>query len=108
MPANESLAVMAWRPSDTEMQDGPASLAGLPPVLTVEEAARVLRIGRRLAYEQARIYLATDGAEGLPVVRLGRTLRVPTVRLVELLRARPQSETAVARPLQLAPFHKAR
>lgn len=57
----------------------------LPLVLTVEEAARALRIGRSAAYEQARRYLATGGAEGLPVVRLGRVLRVPGQALARLL-----------------------
>ena len=56
-----------------------------PAVLTVEEAARVLRIGRSAAYEQARRFIATGGAEGLPAVRLGRCLRVPRQALVRLL-----------------------
>jgi excisionase family DNA binding protein len=54
-------------------------------VLTVEEAARALRIGRSAAYEAARRWLETGGAEGLPVVRLGRRLRVPTHALDRLL-----------------------
>ena len=49
----------------------------VPQFLTVEEAAAVLRIGRTSAYELARRWLATSGREGLPVIRLGRTLRVP-------------------------------
>jgi excisionase family DNA binding protein len=48
-----------------------------PDLLTVEEAARVLRIGRTNAYELVRRYLATDGAEGVPARRIGRLLRVP-------------------------------
>jgi hypothetical protein len=56
-----------------------------PDFLTVEEAARVVRIGRTSAYELARRYLDTDGAEGLPVVRFGRQLRVPRCRLEETL-----------------------
>src|SRR5437868_2605495 len=47
------------------------ALEDLPHLLTVEEAAAVLRIGRSLAYQLARHYLATGGAEGLPVMRLG-------------------------------------
>jgi hypothetical protein len=49
----------------------------LPDLLTVEEAARVLRIGRTAAYGLARIWRETNGREGLPVVNLGRLLRVP-------------------------------
>lgn len=60
-----------------------------PEVLTVEEAAAALRIGRRLAYELAARYLATGGTEGLPVVRLGRCLRVPRAKLEHLLAAEP-------------------
>ena len=44
--------------------------------MTVEEAAKQLRIGRTLAYRLAREYLATDGRSGLPVIRVGKLLRV--------------------------------
>ena len=54
---------------------------GLPDFLTVEEAAAVLRIGRTAAYELARRYRTTGGAKGLPVIVLGRLLRVPRAQL---------------------------
>lgn len=57
----------------------------VPALLTVEEAARVLRIGRTAAYELARRDLATRGSEGLRVVRVGRLLRVPRVALEDLV-----------------------
>jgi hypothetical protein len=52
-----------------------------PDFLTVEQAAAIVRIGRTAAYELARRYLATDGVEGLPVLRIGKQLRVPRVAL---------------------------
>ena len=48
-----------------------------PDFLTVEEAGAVLRLSRGKAYELARLYLATGGLSGMPVIRLGRQLRVP-------------------------------
>ena len=61
------------------------SLDELPEVLTIEEAAKVLRIGRGAAYALARQYLDSGGRQGLPVVRLGRSLRVPRAGLLKLL-----------------------
>lgn len=57
----------------------------LPEVLTVDEAAEIVRIGRRLAYEQARLWRETAGREGLPVLVIGRCLRVPRAALEDLL-----------------------
>ena len=54
-----------------------------PDLLTVEEAARVLRIGRTNAYELVRRWLATGGAEGVPALRVGHLLRVPRHGLEE-------------------------
>jgi hypothetical protein len=56
-----------------------------PDLLTVEEAARVLRIGRTSAYALARRYLRSNGAEGIPVRRVGHLLRVPRHGLEELV-----------------------
>lgn len=58
---------------------------GEPLLLTVSEAADELRIGRTLAYQLARRYLASDEREGLPVIRVGSNLRVPRWALLELL-----------------------
>lgn len=53
-------------------------------VLTVEEAAQILRISRTFAYQQARLYIATGGVAGIPVVQIGSCLRVPLWALLEL------------------------
>jgi excisionase family DNA binding protein len=63
----------------------PLRLEDLPPVLTVEEAAAVLRIGRGAAYELARRFEISNGQYGLPVIRLGRSLRVPKAELLRML-----------------------
>lgn len=56
-----------------------------PDVLTVEEAAQILRIGRNSAYGLARRWIDSGGEEGLPAIRLGRCLRVPRSALERLL-----------------------
>ncbi|MGH8908146.1 MAG: helix-turn-helix domain-containing protein [Egibacteraceae bacterium] len=56
----------------------PRELMDLPPTLTVEEAARLCRIGRNAAYE------AVASGE-LPAIRFGRRWIVPTMRLLRLL-----------------------
>jgi hypothetical protein len=58
---------------------------GRPGFLRVEEAAGILEISRSAAYEQANVWLATGGRSGLPVVRLGRSLRVPWAAIERLL-----------------------
>ena len=56
-----------------------------PDLLTVTEAAAVLRIGRTASYELARRDLATGGGEGLGVLRVGGQLRVPRAALERLV-----------------------
>ena len=63
----------------TTMQQAPG--AGWPDFLTVEQAAQIVRIGRTTAYGQARLYIATGGADGLPAIRIGNQLRVPRAQL---------------------------
>lgn len=60
-----------------------------PQTLTVEEAAGILRIGRTAAYALAREWRSTGGRSGLPVLQLGRTLRVPRAALLRLLEGEP-------------------
>ena len=76
----------------------------LPEVLTVEEAAEVLRIGRTLAYELARRFEVSDGTAGLPVLRIGRVLRVPKSALARVL----TGELPLERALPISPAPDAR
>lgn len=62
-------------------------------VLTIEEAAEVLRISRGAAYALARRWRETGGREGIPCLQLGRTLRVPSGALHEML-THPESVNA--------------
>lgn len=57
----------------------------VPMLLTVPEAARALRIGRATAYDLAHMWLDSAGTKGLPVVTIGRSLRVPTAALERLI-----------------------
>jgi excisionase family DNA binding protein len=59
--------------------------SALPDLLTVEEAAARLRIGRTKAYAMTREWRATGGRSGLPVIDVGRLLRVPRQALEGLL-----------------------
>ena len=54
------------------------SLADLPDVLTVAEAAKVLRLGRNTAYE------AVQRGE-IPAIKIGRRLIVPKAALLNIL-----------------------
>ena len=72
-------------------------------VLTIEEAAAVLRIGRNAAYALARQWRSTGGQEGLPCIELGRTLRVPRRALQQLLATTPTTmDQTGARPRRLS------
>jgi excisionase family DNA binding protein len=51
-------------------------------MLTVEEAAKVLRIGRSAAYAGVAQFEATNGRYGIPCMRIGRILRVPKRLLI--------------------------
>jgi hypothetical protein len=66
--------------SDTAIPD-----PRVKPTLTVAEAGSLLGLCRSRAYEEARRFLSSSGAEGLPTLAFGRCLRCPTARVVALL-----------------------
>lgn len=55
-------------------------LATLPPTVDLMTAAKILGIGRSVAYALVR-----EGRWPTPVVRAGRLIRVPTAPLLNLL-----------------------
>ena len=57
----------------------------LPILLKVDEAMRVLRIGRSKAYEMTTLYETSGGTKGLPCLRMGDLLRVPRFALEEFV-----------------------
>lgn len=66
-------------------QQGVVMGKATPALYTVEEAAKLLRIGRTKAYALTQEWRATGGASGLPVVDFGHVLRVPRAALETLL-----------------------
>ncbi len=67
----------------------PATLEGLPLMLTIAEAAEVLRISRSSAYKLAEEHRTSGGASGLPTVRLGGRLLVRLVDLAAIVGLEP-------------------
>jgi hypothetical protein len=66
--------------------DDSADVVAAYPLLTVEEAARPMRIGRSKAYALAREYLDSGGTSGLPVIVFGPgCFRVPRWASMELI-----------------------
>lgn len=66
--------------SGNDKQENP--VVPVSATLTIPEAAKLLGIGRNLAYEIA----GRDGEiAGVPVIRVGRRLLIPLARLLEVL-----------------------
>lgn len=81
-------------------EDAPLKRAesGLPAVLDVETAGRLLGLGRSAAYQ-----LVKDGAWPSPVLRLGRRWRVLTAPLLALLEIEGAETSAVDATLRPSP-----
>jgi excisionase family DNA binding protein len=71
-------------------------------LLTVAEAADIMGIGRTYAYELVHRFVESGGAEGIPVVRIGRCWRVPHAELLERIRRGLIDPSGLARD-ELAP-----
>ena len=78
-PIHDHAKRRSRRPQGGGYRDAlPQQLRDLPPTLTVEEAARLFRIGRNQAYEAV-------AAGTLPAIRVGRRWVIPTVRVLRML-----------------------
>lgn len=70
---------------------GSLQSARLPPVLDVPQAARLLGIGRTLAYELVR-----TNHWPTPVIRMGRLIRIPSGPLIELMSTGTKADSAAS------------
>ncbi len=75
---SETASIAPSRPEEAAL-----ALDDCPELLTIAEAARFLRISRTTAYAEAKRYERTG--EGLPVIRVGRSLRAPKAMLQRLV-----------------------
>jgi hypothetical protein len=77
-----------------------------PDLLTIDEAAAVMRIGRTNASELARRYVDSGGADGLPVRRIGNQLRTPRLLLEDWLGDRSPGQSRRYLPPSSQPRHR--
>jgi excisionase family DNA binding protein len=64
-------------------------ISNLPTLLTVEETANLLRLKRSTAYEYVQKGM-------IPSFRLGRSIRIPSGRILELLALGPKEKADTA------------
>lgn len=57
----------------------------LEPTVSVEVGGALFGLRRSKSYVEARRYIDTNGAEGLPAITFGRTLRCPTALVLRKL-----------------------
>ena len=60
-------------------------LDDLPPFLTVEQAAKVLQLGRSKSYELTVEWERSSGRTGLPFVWFGHQKRIPRAALIKFI-----------------------
>jgi len=73
------------RPVATKHPELRRPIDDLPIAVTVLETAAVLRLGRNKVYDLVHQWHATSGAQGLRSVRVGRSVRIPSLAVLELL-----------------------
>lgn len=64
----------------------PTTDGSLPPTVSVATAAALLRVSRTAAYRAAAARVAGDESQWpTPVIRVGKSLRIPTKPLIDAL-----------------------
>jgi excisionase family DNA binding protein len=63
-------------PAQAEPAPALAPVTEIPLLLTMTEAATLLRIGRTTIYKLAELHRSTHGASGIPTVRVGNKVFV--------------------------------
>ncbi len=63
-------------------------LSSYPEMMRVADVAVVLSISRTVAYEQVKLFERTRGRHGIPVIRIGRAMRVPKQALLDWIDSR--------------------
>jgi hypothetical protein len=91
--ANNHVIELRARPSEQHHTPSvdPTTLDGLPLMLTVAEAAGVLRISRTTAYKLSDEWRASGGRSGLPTVRFGSRLLVRRIDVAEIVGLAPSA-----------------
>ncbi len=69
-------------------------LNDLPPFMTIEQAAKVLQLGRSKTYELSVEWERSRGASGLPFVWFGHQKRIPRTALERFVDASIQPPAA--------------
>lgn len=68
----------------------------IPLIHSVEEVAQILGISRGLAYQQARAFIDSGGAMGIPTIKIGARYLVPDDALRRFLTIDLQGDSATS------------
>jgi hypothetical protein len=89
--------------AQNQSEGGRIDWDGLPLVLRLwPDTARILGVGRHLVYQLAR----QAPPDGLPVIRLGRNLRVPRDGLRAWIDRKAAGEFVAEQPAAIEPYRK--
>ena len=77
---------MRIQQDETTPSTHPTVVAPLPPTVSVKTAANLLGVSRTAAYRAAKARLNGDESQWpTPVIKVGRSVRIPTMALIDAL-----------------------